>query len=177
MSDFEAALRERLARNDELAAERARAEQEMDRAKEEARRRAEAEQAEQRRAAQQRHSELVEVLRSAAEALKAASPETFVVRMGWTASGEEFIAKITSRRLRPARSLFIELDRDDDEVLVRWHSDLGNSLELWRLLECAPAMLEELVLQAADQDLWRELSRPPAFPTPDEAADDRSELP
>lgn len=170
MSDFEAELRQRLARNAELAAERERAEQEMDRAKEEAQRRAEAEQAERRRAAQARHGELVETLRSAAEALKQASPETFVVRMGWTASGEEFIAKISSRQLSPSRSLFIELDRDGDEVLVRWHSDLGNSLELWRLLECSPSMLQQLVLQAADQDLWRELSRPPAFPTPDPAS-------
>jgi hypothetical protein len=43
--------------------------------------------------------------------------------MGWTQSGEEFIAKISSRTLLPARSLFVELDREDDEVLARWHSD------------------------------------------------------
>ncbi|QBI18652.1 hypothetical protein ER308_03145 [Egibacter rhizosphaerae] len=165
MSDFEAALREKLSRNAELAEERAQAEQEMDRAQQEAQRRAEEERAAYQRAAAERHEQLVARLREAANALKAASPDSFVVRMGWTASGEEFIAKITSRQLSPARSLLVELDRDDDEVLARWHSDLGNSLELWRLLECEPGMLDQLVLQVADQDLWRTVSRPPAFPT------------
>ena len=173
MSDFDAALEAKISRNAELAAQRQDAEAKMDRVQAEAAERRAQEEQRRRVRSDERHTELVEHLRTVADALKQASPQDFVVRMGWTQSGEEFIAKITSRRLRPARSLFIELDRDDDEVLVRWHSDLGNSLELWRLLECSPRMLEELVLQAADQDLWRELTRPPAFPSPDDPdADD-----
>jgi hypothetical protein len=77
-----------------------------------------------------RHGELVEALQAAANELKRADPEGFVVRLGWTESREEFIAKISTRLLEPARSLLIELDRDDDEVLARWHSDLGDALEL-----------------------------------------------
>ncbi|HWB72461.1 MAG TPA: hypothetical protein VG452_09590 [Egibacteraceae bacterium] len=164
MSDFEAALQAKLARNAELAREREDAERQMDRVRAE-----QAEQARQREidAQQQRrarHGELVEALGAAAQQLKAASPDDFVVRLGWTESGEEFIAKISTRRLDPARSLLVELDRDDDEVLARWNSDLGNAIELWRLLEVSPALLQELVLQVADQQLWRGRSGPPPFP-------------
>jgi multidrug efflux pump subunit AcrA (membrane-fusion protein) len=164
MSDFEASLREKLQRNAELAAQRAEAEQEMDRAQEEAAERARREAAEQRAHQAERHGILVEALTRAAKGLKALDPEGFVVRLGWTQSGEEFIAKISTRLVEPSRSLLIELDRDDDEVLARWHSDVGNSLELWRLLEVPPAVLEQLVLQVADQEMWRHRDRPPPFP-------------
>jgi hypothetical protein len=164
MTDFEAALRAKLARNAELADERARAEEEMDRAKLEAAARAEQERRDRLAAQRERHGELVDALTAAAQGLKAMSPEGFVVRLGWTQSHEEFIAKISTRLLEPARSLLIELDRDDDEVLARWHSDVGNSLELWRLLEVSPELLQRLVLQVADQELWRGSDRPPAFP-------------
>lgn len=164
MTDFEAALQAKLARNAEIAAERHAAEARMDEAKaaaEDAARRRQAELFEQRR---ERHAELAAHLRTVADQLKAASPEAFIVRMGWTESGEEFIAKISSRTLTPARTLFIELDRDDDEVLARWTTGLGNSLELWRLLEVTTDMLTEMLLQAADQDLWRQATAPPSFP-------------
>jgi hypothetical protein len=165
MTDFEAALRQKLARNDEIAKERAAAEEEMNRLEAE-RAAAEERRREERRAAQrERHAELVDGLAAAARGLKAASPEDFVVRLGWTESGEEFIAKISTRLLEPARSLLVELDRDDDEVLARWHSDVGNSLELWRLLEVEPALLQRLVLQVADQELWRGRGSPPPFPS------------
>lgn len=164
MSNFESALRAKLDRNAELAALRQQAEQEMDRVQEEAAERAERERQEYRKRSDQRHTVLVEHLEKTAHALKQASPQDFVVRMGWTSSGEEFMAKITTRTLIPARSLFIELDREDDEVLARWHSDIGNSLELWRLLEVEPEVIEQLVLQVADQHMWREADRPPAFP-------------
>jgi hypothetical protein len=167
MSDFKTALEAKLERNAELAAQRRDAELEMDRVQIEAAEREERERSAYRARSDARHGELVEHLRQVATALKQASPEDFVVRMGWTQSGEEFIAKITSRTLVPARSLFVELDREDDEVLVRWHSDKGNALELWRLLEVHPPVLEELVLQIADQDLWRESRRPPPFPSVD----------
>nr|MBA2528921.1 hypothetical protein [Euzebyales bacterium] len=164
MSDFESALQAKLARNAEIAEERVRAEEEMDRAA------ADAEEAERRRAAdlstaqRARHDELTGHLRRVADSLKLASPDAFVVRMGWTESGEEFIAKISTRQLEPARSLLVELDRDDDEVLARWSSAVGNTLELWRLLEVTPELLTELVLQVADQDLWRRAAAPPPFP-------------
>jgi len=164
MTDFQSELAARLARNAELARERAQAEQEMDRAvreREEAERRRVAELAEARVT---RHRELAEQLRTVAEGLKAASPDEFVVRLGWTPTGEEFIARISTRKLRPARTLLVELDRDDDEVLARWKSDVGDALELWRLLEVDAALLAELVLQVADQELWKGLSAPPPFP-------------
>jgi hypothetical protein len=164
MTDFEAALEARLARNAELAEERARAESEMDRIERERQEAATRESRERIAANRQRHGELVEALTAAARGLKAADSEGFVVRLGWTQSGEEFIAKISTRLLEPSRSLLVELDRDDDEVLARWHSDVGNSLELWRLLEVSPALLQELVLQVADQQLWRGARRPPPFP-------------
>jgi len=164
MSDFESALQAKLDRNAELAQQREQAERDMDRAK------AAREEADQRHAAEQaaarktRHPELATHLERLAGQLKQASPDQFVVRTGWTQSGEEFITKISTRGLNPARSLYVELDRDDDEVLARWTSDVGNSLELWRLLEVDPAHLTQLLLQVADQDLWRSAASPPPFP-------------
>jgi hypothetical protein len=166
MTDFEAALRQKLARNAELERQRAEAEQQMDRFVAEKQAEDERREAEARTAQRERHGELVEALSDAAKQLKAASPEDFVARLGWTESGEEFIAKISTRLMEPSRSLFVELDRDDDEVLARWHSDVGSSLELWRLLEVPPALLRDLVLQVADQELWRHRTSPPPFPRP-----------
>lgn len=162
--DFEQALQAKLSRNAQLQQERQRAEEEMDRLEQERYAeaiRAEHEQRERQRA---RHAELVAELQEAAEGLKQADPEHFIVRLGWTESREEFIAKISTRALVPSRSLFVELDRDDDEALARWHSDLGNALELWHLLEVGDGLLQQLVLQIADQEMWRGLERPPAFP-------------
>lgn len=164
MSDFESVLRAKLDRNAEMAEERQLAEQEMDRAERERLARQAA--TDQQLTADQRarHGELVDALSAAARGLKAEAPEDFVVRLGWTESGEEFIAKITTRLVTPARSLFVELDRDDDEVLARWHTDVGDSLELWRLLEVSTVLVQQLVLQVADQELWYGAARPPAFP-------------
>lgn len=164
MSDFESTLRAKLARNAELAEERRRAEEEMDRAQRESSERAQRDAAERLAAQSERHAVLVQALTDAAKGLKDLDPEGFIVRLGYTQSGEEFIAKISTRLVEPARSLLIELDRDDDEVLARWHSDLGNALELWRLLEVSPELLQQLVLQVADQEAWRGSRRPPAFP-------------
>jgi hypothetical protein len=164
MNDFSTELAARLARNAELARQRAEAEAEMDRtvaAREEAERRRQRELADARLA---RHAELVDHLTTVANGLKAASPEEFVVRLGWTQSGEEFIAKISTRKLAPARALLVELDRDDDEVLARWRSDVGTALELWRLLEVDAELLTGLVLQVADQELWKGRTSPPPFP-------------
>jgi hypothetical protein len=165
MSDFEDQLQARLARNAELAAERAEAEKEMDRAK------ARAEADEQQHlvrlaeARNERHAELARSTKQLADQLKASAPDQFVVRTGWTSSGEEFIVKISTRQLRPARTLFIELDRDDDEVLARWTTDVGNTLELWRLLEVTPPLLGEMMLQIADQQMWDRADAPPPFPS------------
>lgn len=165
MTDFEDSLQAKLARNAELAAKRAEAEQEMDRAK------ARAEEDEQRRlvrlaeARNERHAELASSCKELADQLKASAPGQFVVRTGWTSSGEEFIAKISTRQLNPGRTLFIELDRDDDEVLARWTTDVGNTIELWRLLEVTPPLLGELMLQIADQELWERADAPPPFPS------------
>ena len=164
MSDFESALQAKLARNAELAAERARAEEEMDRAKERAEEVERQRLADEHTAREARHAELADHLRQLTDQLKAASTDSFIVRTGWTESHEEFIAKISTRKLTPARTLFIELDRDDDEVLVRWTTDVGNRLELWRLLEFSTGMLGDLILQIADQDQWRGASEPPEFP-------------
>jgi hypothetical protein len=165
MTDFEQDLQARLARNAELAAERAKAEEEMDRA-----RRAAEEQERQRQTAlaaerNERHATLTSACQKLVDQLKTSAPDQFVVRTGWTSSGEEYIAKISTRQLRPARTLFIELDRDDDEVLARWTTDVGNTIELWRLLEVTPQMLGEMVLQVADQQLWERASAPPPYPT------------
>ena len=164
MSDFKDALQARLARNQELAEERARAEREMDRTDQE--RKAAEERARQERLEAQRlrHAELVEHLQTVAAQLKESSPGEFIVRAGWTETGEEFVARLSTRGLEPSRTLLIELDRDDDEVLARWTSALGNSIELWRLLDVDASMLTELVLQIADQQLWHGRESPPPFP-------------
>lgn len=164
MTDFEAQLQQQLARNDELALQRQKAEAEMDRAKaqreEESRQEAQRQQ-EERNA---RHAELAEHLGRVAGQLKSASPEHYIVRTGWTQTGEEFLTKISTRQTAPARSLLIELDRDDDQVLARWTTDVGNSVELWRLLDVTPVLLTRLVLQVADAQLWHNASGPPPFP-------------
>jgi hypothetical protein len=164
MTDFEAALQAKLERNAELARQRDEAEQELERWELRKAEEAEQREAELGVARRERHAELVDALTEVAEGLKAAQPEGFVVRLGWSQSGEEFIAKMSTRLLEPSRTLFIELDRDDDEVLARWRSDVGSSLELWRLLEVESSVLSELVLQLADQDYWRDAKRPPPFP-------------
>lgn len=165
MTDFEQDLQARLARNAELAAKRAKAEEEMERARqaaEEQKRQQQEALAEERN---ERHTALTSACQKLVDRLKASAPDQFVVRTGWTSSGEEYIAKISTRQLRPARTLFIELDRDDDEVLARWTTDVGNTIELWRLLEVSPEMLGEMVLQVADQQLWERASAPPPYPT------------
>jgi len=164
MSDFSTELAARLARNAELSRERAAAEEAMDRAARDAEEAERERQRELAAARRTRHGELVGVLTGLAERLKQASPDEFVVRLGWSASGEEFLGKISTRRLTPARALLIELDRDDDEVLARWHSDVGSALELWRLLEVDADLLGALVLQVADQELWQRATTPPPFP-------------
>ena len=167
MSDFEAALAEQLARNAEHAQERAAAEAELDRikAEREASERDEAQRRQDERNA--RHAELAEHLATVSAQLKAASPDQFIVRTGWTQTGEEFLAKISTRKTTPARSLLVELDRDDDQVMARWNTDIGNAVELWRLLDVTPALLTRLVLQVADAQLWHAASAPPAFPSAD----------
>ncbi|MBW3602033.1 MAG: hypothetical protein KY434_04945 [Actinobacteria bacterium] len=163
MADFEQALRDRIARNAELAREREQAERDLERLERERREAEAGADRERHEARMARHAELADRLATAARGLKAASPEKFVVRLGWTESGEEFIAKISTRQTWPARTLLVELDRDDDEVLVRWDTEVGNALELWRLLEVDTGLIETLVLQAADQELWRAGAVPP-FP-------------
>lgn len=167
MSDFEQDLQARLARNAELAAERARAEEEMDRARRQAEEQERERLAAEAEARNQRHATLAGECQKLVDQLKASAPEQFVVRTGWTSTGEEYIAKISTRKLTPARTLFIELDRDDDEVLARWTTDVGNTIELWRLLEVTPRMLGEMVLQIADQTLWDRTATPPPFPSGD----------
>lgn len=165
MTDFEENLQARLARNAELAAQRSQAEEEMDEAKrraEEQERQREAELAQSRN---ERHAELAASCQNLVDQLKASAPDQFVVRTGWTSSGDEYIAKISTRQLSPARTLFIELDRDDDEVLARWTTDVGNTIELWRLLEVTSEMLGEMLLQIADQQLWDRATEPPPYPT------------
>jgi hypothetical protein len=165
MTDFEQSLQARLARNAELAAERAQAEEQMDRA------RAEAEEQEQQRQAglatarNDRHAARAASGQDLVGQLKASAPEQFVVRTGWTSTGEEHIAQNSTRRQRPARTLFIELDRDAAEVLARWTTDVGNTIELWRLLEVTPEMLGEMLLQIADQEVWHGATAPPPYPT------------
>jgi hypothetical protein len=164
MTDFETALQEQLARNADLAQQRAEAEQEMDRAIQarlEAERQEAARQLEARNA---RHTELADSLARLAAQLKAADPETFIVRSGWSSSGEEYRAKISTRKTSPARTLLIDLDRDDDQVVARWNSEVGESIELWRLLDFTPQMLAQLLLQVADQSQWDRATAPPAFP-------------
>jgi hypothetical protein len=164
MTDFETALQARLERNAELRQQRDEAELEFERFQQQQREEAERREQQLREARHARHGELVDRFAAVAGQLKEADPEGFVVRLGWTETRQEFIAKLSTRLMEPARSLLVELDRDDDEVLVRWHSDVGNALGLWRLLEVDAGMLEELILQLADQDLWRGRSSPPPFP-------------
>jgi hypothetical protein len=165
MTDFEQSLQARLARNAELAAERAKAEEEMDRARADAEEQERQRQADLSLARSDHHTELTKTCQDLVDQLKTSAPEQFVVRTGWTSTGEEFIAKVSTRQLRPARTLFIELDRDDDEVLARWTTDVGNTIELWRLLEVTPGMLGEMLLQIADQELWDGATAPPPYPT------------
>lgn len=166
MSDFESELEARLARNAELAAERARAEAELERAREQAEAEARQRELDLAQARREHHAQLAALLERNARRLKDAAQQNFVVRMGWTESHDEFIVKISSRTLTPARTLFIELDRDDDEVLARWTTDIGNTIELWRLLQVEPSMLGELLLQATDQEYWATATAPPPFPRP-----------
>jgi hypothetical protein len=160
VGDFEDALRQRLAGNEALAAQRLAAEEEMDRV----RRQAEAEVAAAAQARSDRHAALAAHLEDVAARLKASNPDRFIVRTGWTASGEELVAKISTRQVAPKRTLLVEVDRDDDEVLARWTSDVGGAVEVWRLLEVTPEVLTELVLQVADDTAWAG-DRPPPFPS------------
>jgi hypothetical protein len=162
VSDFQDALQQRLSGNVELARQRQEAEAEMDRRRREAEEAAAAV-AESKR---EQHTLLAQHLQDVADQLKALRPESFIVRTGWTESGEEFMAKMTTRQMSPKRSLFIEVDRDDDDVLARWTSEIGNSIEIWRLHEMTEAMLTELVLQVADDTAWTG-RKPPPFPTAD----------
>lgn len=157
--EFREALQQRLDANADLARRRRDAEAEMDRALQ-----AQAEQdAAEVEAIRAHHARLSAHLQRVADQLKASRPESFIVRTGWTQSGEEFIAKMTTRQMSPKRSLFVEVDRDDDEVLARWTSDIGNAVEIWTLREVSETMLTELVLQVADDAAWTG-RRPPAFP-------------
>lgn len=162
MNDFDDALQARLQRNQELAEERERAEEEMDRAAERVEEQQRREAEELRRRQDERHRELADRLEEMVAAIRTTAPEVDV-RAGWSRSGEEYLARFGSTS-RPKRSLTVELDRDDDEVLARWHSDVGDSLELWHLLEFDTGMLEQLVLQVIDDELWSAAKRPPAFP-------------
>lgn len=164
MTEFEDALRARLASNAALADARRQAENEIDRAAAQAQADAERRAREQRAAQAARHAELATHLQQLIESLVAAGDESFIVRSGWTASGEELLARLATRGIRPARSLSLELDRDDDEVLARWHSDLGEAIEIWHLLEFTPAMLTDLVLQVVDHQLWVDRATTPPFP-------------
>lgn len=161
-NDFSDALEQRLAGNAELAQRRQEAEDEMDRA----RLRQEAEAVAVDRARSDRHGELAAHLKEVAGRLKASAPDSFIVRDGWTASGEEYVATMKTRQMDPKRELFVEIDRDDDEVLARWTSAIGNAVEVWRLLEVTPAMLTHMVLQVADDSAWTG-RRPPPFPDAD----------
>ncbi|HWH33041.1 MAG TPA: hypothetical protein VNU01_10255 [Egibacteraceae bacterium] len=165
MSGFEDKLRERLESNAALAEQRAAAEAEMDRAALQAQQEAAAAERELRASRDARHAELAARLEDLLDMLRG-SGQRLEVRAGWSASGEEFYARLATHAGWPQRVLSLELDRDDDEVLARWHSDVGNTLELWRLLEFDVEMLEELVLQVIDDELWRGASAPPAFPEP-----------
>lgn len=164
MSDFESALEAKLARNSEIAKEREDNLAAMEQWEANREQELEAQATQQQQDRNQRHTDLAKHLKKVADQLKQSASENFIVRMGWTESGEEFIAKLSTRQLDPARSLLIELDRDDDEVLARWNSDVGSSLELWRLLEVEPDIITALVLQIADQELWKDATRPPPFP-------------
>ena len=164
MTDFEAALQEQQARNAQLAQQRVEAEQEMDRAVEAKREAERAEAARQLRLRHDHHRELADHLGTLAAQLKASAPETFIVRTGWSTSGEEYRAKISTRKTSPSRSLLLDLDRDDDQVMARWNSEIGNTVELWRVMDVTTAMLTELLLQIGDESLWARAAAPPPFP-------------
>lgn len=159
MSDFDDALQQRLSRNADLAQRRAEAEAELDRREQAAAAAAQADLDDRDR----HHGVLAAHLAEVADRLKASAPDSFIVRQGWTESGEEFIAKMTTRQMHPKRSLFVEVDRDDDEVLARWTSELGSAIEVWRLRQVTTDMLTALVLQVADDGAWTG-DRPPPFP-------------
>lgn len=164
MDDFRDALQQTLARNAQVETERREAEQERLRAEEERQQQEE----EQRRREQElrntRHADLVEHLQELLSGLSDTAGEHVVVRGGWTESGEEYVVKMSSVRMRPRRSLFLEIDRDDDEVLARWSSDVGHSVEMWRLGEVSTDMLTGLVLTLMDHQAWVDADRPPPFP-------------
>lgn len=159
MSDFSDALNQRLSNNAEIAERREAAEEEMDKVRRD--REAAAKALVERKRSQ--HALLSDHVKTVADQLKASKPESFIVRTGWTESGEEFIAKMSTRQMHPKRSLFIEVDRDDDEVLARWTSEVGSAIEIWRLLQVTPEMLTEMVLAVADDAVWAK-GHPPAFP-------------
>lgn len=163
MDDFQDRLRAKLDRNVELEQERERTREEFEEF--EAARKAEEE--ERRRRAEQarrdRHAELVDRLQELIGTVQETS-ENVVVRAGWSDSGEEYVTELSTVQLEPSRTLFVELDRDDDEVLARWTSDEGDAVEVWRLHEFGPDLLQELILQLVDQELWRHGSGTPAFP-------------
>lgn len=166
MTDFEDALRGRLADNEQLAERQQRAEQEMDQAaqqRKEQEQQRRAQQLEQQRA---QHTELTDHLQAVMAKLGETAAEQVVARAGWTESGEEFVAKLQTVGMDPRRSLLLELDRDDDEVLVRWRSEVGDSLERYRLTRVTTDMLDELVLSLVDQSLWQLRTGPPSFPEP-----------
>lgn len=164
MDAFEDVLKAKLARNEELSREQERAEREAERMRAEQEAEVQRRDRELDQARLDRHAELVERLQRLAEQVDVTSPEHLVVRMGWSASGEEFMAKIQTIRLRPSRTLLVHFDLDDDQVLARWSSAVGDSVEMWRLLEFSPEMLDELFLQALDQELWYRRNSPPQFP-------------
>ncbi|MDQ3932887.1 MAG: hypothetical protein M3252_08645 [Actinomycetota bacterium] len=164
MDGFEDVLKAKLARNAELAQEQERVEREAERLRAEQAAETERRERELDQARRARHAELVERLQRLAEQVDLTSPEHLVVRMGWSATGEEFMAKVQTIQLRPSRSLLVQLDRDDDQVLARWSSTVGDSVEMWRLLEFSPEMLDELFIQALDQELWYRRASPPSFP-------------
>lgn len=163
MDDFSDALDATLSRNVELQRERDEAERAQRQRREEQRREEERRRQEQREHSNAHHEELVGRLQQLLVQLQERAGESVVSRGGWTESGEEFVVKLSTVRMSPHRSLFLELDRDDDEVLVRWTSDVGNSVEVWRLLEFTPEMLRELILQLIDQELWVDAARPPSL--------------
>lgn len=163
MDDFQDRLRAKLDRNVELEQERERTREEF----EEFEAAREAEEEERQRRAEQarrdRHAELVERLQELIGTVQE-TPADVVVRAGWSDSGEEYVAELSTVQLDPSRTLFVELDRDDDEVLARWTSDEGDAVEIWRLHEFGPDMLQELILQLVDQELWGHGSGTPSFP-------------
>lgn len=164
MSDFKDALQAQLERNARIEAERRRVDEELDRREEEleADRRQREQEAARRR--DERHAQLADHLERLAQDLQNAEDAPVVVRAGWSTTGEEYVADFQSVQLRPKRSLLLEIDRDDDEVLARWRSDVGDALELYRLLEVSPQMLTDLVLKLVDQGYWRSADAPPDFP-------------